>query len=629
MYLSNLKLWNFRKFGSAALFDLDKPNLNLDFKKGVNVLIGENDSGKSAIIDAIRLVLKTHASEWVKVEYDDFHHSTQRLRIELVFSGLEVLEAKNFIEWLSHVEEKGSFMPFLRVILDVKRRDEMILPTEVRAGMEPDGHQLTAEAREYLKTTYLKPLRDAKNELVPRRNSRLSQILSGHQAFKGQAKSHRFVELVKDLNKHIEGYFRGEDKDGKTLPEAEGQGKMLKASIDRYLEMFSSRTSKFEMSGGTLKNILESLSLLFMEELNLGLGSHNLLFIASELLHLQRSEWTGLKLGLVEEIEAHLHPQVQLQVIDTLQQEAADIQLILTTHSPNIGSKTKLENLIICRNGNAFPMGSAYTKLSPTDYSFLERFLDVTKANLFFAKGVILVEGWAEELILPVLAEKIGVNLTKRGVSVVNIASTAFLRYSKIFERVDGKNMDMQVAVITDVDVKPLEAGITRKTVVDGVGIVDVPLDAKEIQQMINNTTEIKQNKYNDDNVDTYVSPYWTLEYCIALSPKLRKLFYQSVLEALLEQKQDEGVVALDKYKTAINDIDKHFDSWQLPAAVIAYSIYDHIITGSTFLDIAKDCISKTIIAQRFALNLESVQIDNLEDEHSIQYLLLAITYAS
>ena len=58
MYLSNIKLWNFRKFGAEGEINLEKPNLNLTLTKGLNVIIGENDSGKTAIIDAIKLVLK-------------------------------------------------------------------------------------------------------------------------------------------------------------------------------------------------------------------------------------------------------------------------------------------------------------------------------------------------------------------------------------------------------------------------------------------------------------------------------------------------------------------------------------------------------------------------------------------
>ena len=119
MYLSNLKLWNFRKFGSMSEFDLEKPDMDLNFTKGLNVLIGENDSGKSAIIDAIKLVLKTHSYEWIRIAEDDFHQETARFRIELVFDDLSDEEAKNFTEWLGwHGEGEGA-KPYLRLIYDV------------------------------------------------------------------------------------------------------------------------------------------------------------------------------------------------------------------------------------------------------------------------------------------------------------------------------------------------------------------------------------------------------------------------------------------------------------------------------------------------------------------------------
>src|SRR5690606_36312053 len=129
-------------------------------------------------------------------------------------------------------------------------------------------------------------------------------------------------------------------------------------------------------------------------------------FMASELLHLNKKDWDGIRLGLIEELEAHLHPQAQMQVIESLQKQD-NIQLILTTHSPNLASKVSLNNLIICADCYAFPLGKEYTKLKATDYPFLERFLDVTKSNLFFAKGLIFVEGVSEELILPALTDKL------------------------------------------------------------------------------------------------------------------------------------------------------------------------------------------------------------------------------
>ena len=102
MYISSLKLWNFRKYGSPV-FDLNSPHLTIPFNKGMNILIGENDSGKSAIIDAIKLVLKTHAYEWIKVEESDFYSNGNQispiLRIEIEFSGI----TNKYIEFLFYL----------------------------------------------------------------------------------------------------------------------------------------------------------------------------------------------------------------------------------------------------------------------------------------------------------------------------------------------------------------------------------------------------------------------------------------------------------------------------------------------------------------------------------------------
>ncbi len=550
MYLFNIKLWNFRKFGSETDFDLSIPNLDLNFTNGTNVLIGENDSGKSAIIDAIKLVLKTHSYDWLKTTHEDFFNKSSRLRIELTFKDLLNREAKNFTEWLGweEVEIKNGDatekvqVPYLRLIYDISRNleDYYIFPSEVRAGVDDSGYQLTAEAREYLKATYLKPLRDAQSELIPRKNSRLAQILQGHEAFKGQEASHMLVDLFKDFNLSVEKYFEGKDKDDIDLNEPNLKGKELKNEIDRFIKAFydNSKESNFGVVGSTLKNILEKLELSLREEINPGLGTLNRLFMASELLHLQKKNWNGIRLGLIEELEAHLHPQAQMKIIESLQNED-NIQLILTTHSPNLGSKVNLENLILCNSNSAFPLGSEYTKLDADDYTFLERFLDVTKANLFFAKGVILVEGWAEEILLPSFAKKlqsqniISKNITDSGVSVVNIGNTAFLRYSKIFLRKkEGEKLQINVSVVTDVDIREYE----KKPELDEDGKVVKDVNSKTVYtydkrdsidynaETLAKIAETKA-KYKDQKVDVFVAPNWTLEYSLLKSASLGEKF--------------------------------------------------------------------------------------------------------
>lgn len=516
MYLSNIKLWNYRKFGATGEIDLANPHLDLNLTKGLNVIIGENDSGKTAIIDAIKLVLKTHSYDYIRVDDKDFYQDANRFRIELTFEDLIPEEAKNFTEWLGWNGTGADAKPFLKLNYDVKRQADKIIPTDVKAGVDEDGYLLTAEAKEYLKATYLKPLRDAENELIAKRNSRLSQILLGDEAFKGKEKDNDLVKIFSGLKEELENYFKGVDNAGQ--PKAT-EGKQIKDKIDSYIKSFYSKDneSEFESTSTDIKSILEKLTLTLKGEPNPGLGTLNRLFMAAELLHLTKSNWTGLRLGLVEELEAHLHPQAQMQVIEAFQKQK-NIQLILTTHSPNLASKLKLENLIICNNANAFPMGDTYTKLGKDDYKFLEKFLDTTKANLFFAKGVILVEGWAEEILLPSIAKAIGINLTEKGVSIVNIGHTGFDHYAKIYLRQAEPNIKIPVAIITDSDIREYEKS----------GDDFVKRDANTIQQETQQKI-IDINGKAEQNVKYFPAPNWTLEYSLFKSTSLTTVFQNAV----------------------------------------------------------------------------------------------------
>ena len=569
MYLSNIKLWNFRKYGNDT-FDIDNPNLDLNFTEGLNVLIGENDSGKTAIIDAIKIVLKTHSYEYIKIEADDFYNNSDRLRIELKFKGLLDEEAKNFTEWLTWEGQGENSTSILRVFYDVRRKDYKILPSEVKAGADTEGYSLTAEAREYLKATYLRPLRDAENELISKRNSRLSQILLGDDIFKEKDIPHPLVEEFKNINSSIEDYF----KEG-------AEGADIKKKIDSYIKGFygEEKESLFEASKNDIKSILEKLSLSLNGQKNVGLGTLNRLFMAAELLHLNKENWEGLRLGLIEELEAHLHPQAQMQVIETLQKQE-EVQLIITTHSPNLASKIKLKNLIICNGDNAFPMGDEYTKLEKSSYVFLEKFLDVTKSNLFFAKGVILVEGWAEEILIPSLAKAIGFDLTAKGVSVVNVGNLGFDHYSKIFLRKNAPFMDIPVAVVTDCDVREYEENGNDYQKKDNI-------DSERGTKI----SEIESK--SSQNVNYFVAPHWTLEYSLFLSQSLTAKF-QEIVKSIHSGTNWDSDFEKELAKKLINK-----------------------------------SLEKTKIAYQLATHLDSLRDLDISAEDNINYLKKAIKYAA
>jgi putative ATP-dependent endonuclease of OLD family len=168
-------------------------------------------------------------------------------------------------------------------------------------------------------------------------------------------------------------------------------------------------------------------------------------------------------------------------------------------------------------------MGASHTKLSADDYHFLETFLDATKANLFYAKGIIMIEGWAEEILIPALARKlkrqgiISKDLTEAGVSIVNVGSTAYLRYAKIFMRINEPHISLPVSVVTDIDVREYEKGGTKIT--SDLSPVRTRFTQKAMSQI-------------EQNVKLFLAPLWTLEYSLYHSTSLSDVF-QSVARSV------------------------------------------------------------------------------------------------
>lgn len=469
MYLKNLKIWNFRKFGGEIG---GFPGLDLDFNEQFNLLIGENDSGKSAVIDAIHFTLGTSSAETNRIQDKDFHVDdngdlSNEMIIECKFSKLSEKDSGIFLEWLTF-DENDEYELIVR--LNAKQVHNDLLGDRIhkfiKAGPIEFQTNLEGYSLELLKATYLKPLRDAKSELRPGYKSRLAKILKSYSAFRVPNDGiHPLEDIANKANEEIKYFF------DKPIEE-----KTITGEISHYLKEFFNipknesdvYNPKFEVTPAKLSDILRKLSLELDDEVS-GLGSSNLLFIAAELLLLNDGETIGPNLTLIEEIEAHLHPQAQLRLIKYLQATLEDNtsnfngQFILSTHSTSLAASTSLEHIILLHNNKAYPMGAKYTSLAQDDYEFLERFLDATKANLFFARGVILVEGDAENLLLPAIAEVIDRPLHRYGVSIVNIGNTAFKRYSKIFSRSRewfelGKlPLELPVSVVTDVDVRPIE----------------------------------------------------------------------------------------------------------------------------------------------------------------------------
>ncbi|WP_270620094.1 ATP-dependent nuclease [Paenibacillus macerans] len=444
MYLRSLKLWNWRKFSQG---NNGAPGIEITFNEGLNVLVGENDSGKTAIIDAIKMTLGTNSHDINWLTEQDFYGGSTSLKIECIFRNLTPQEEAYFYEWLTLLPETTE----LRVIMEAEIYEDINnqrkIKKTVKAGPENLESGLEETVRQLLAITYLKPLRDASKELSPGNNSRIAQVVKNLKEFVDEG-----VEKQKIIS-----FFSEAFDELKAVLDDPVLSK-IESTVDEFFEKNNKKIPEIRNKDMTFPEILRKLEL-NLGEIGTGLGSSNLLFMAVELLLLKETE-IGPKIALIEEIEAHIHPQAQLRVIKHFERDAksSGTQYIFTSHSPILAASVKLENIILIYNKNAFPMRPGLTKLEEDDYEFLERFLDATKANLFFARGVIFVEGDAENLLLPAIAEAIERPLYKFGVSIVNVGNLAFKRYSSIFLREDkNKLMNFPVSIITDLDIKPID----------------------------------------------------------------------------------------------------------------------------------------------------------------------------
>jgi putative ATP-dependent endonuclease of OLD family len=548
MYLSQIHISNFRIFSNFNL--LLSPNLNL--------IVGENNSGKTSLVDAIRYALDTNSSEWIQIRESDFRRGESKFSIQLKFEDIRARQARVFVEHLTHApKENGTsresvlYLTLTAELTDQITRGRHFIRTELRSGQKGNGPLVEREVRNYLSATYLRPLRDAEAELTAARGSRLSQILHASKGLKESENIQALLETLIQANKAI----------------------LQNRAIEYSLSQISSQLNQLnfahspfqptiEIMGGTdiaklseierkqmCRAILEKLQLLIDEEdRHQGLGYSNLLFMATELLLLEQ-EQDDFPLLLIEEPEAHLHPQLQMKFLQAIREDFGrtgkpSLQSILTTHSPNLASKAPLASIVIMARGTAFPLKPGETELAPDDYTFLEKFLDVTKSNLFFARGVLIVEGDGENILLPTISEILGTPFESYGVSVVNVGNTAFARYAKIFRRkapaTDGSVpwLPVRVVCVRDLDLWPRRA--ERQGPQDEIGFKTALTpnaqgrggnesnwrDAYDAAHFETYQDDLK--KIAGQNVVVELSDAWTFEYCLA-SGALWKSVYEAI----------------------------------------------------------------------------------------------------
>jgi putative ATP-dependent endonuclease of OLD family len=181
---------------------------------------------------------------------------------------------------------------------------------------------------------------------------------------------------------------------------------------------------------------------------------------------------------LLEEPEAHLHPQLQLTLFKALQ--AMPFQSILTTHSTHITAGAALSSYIVfTQTGDPAIESSVPARdagLDGSEIRDLERYLDATKSNLLFARKIMLVEGPAELFLIPALLKEVkSIDLDREGISVIPIYGVHFGVYAKLFS---DSSLPKKCAIVTDGDLKPSDADPD----IEGEDDLSVPPDLKSFE---------------------------------------------------------------------------------------------------------------------------------------------------
>ncbi len=507
MYISKVSLRNFRNFKSCVF----------KFNKGINTLIGENGSGKTNLFFALRLLLDDSLPNRVaNLIESDFNRLLKQWKGHWIIIDIEFLNLGNgeITSMISHRMEhmdgskKGNLTYVFRPKKTIREKlyDLSIKEDKNVDEIETFISSLTIDDYEYeylcrntinyadedeykkyvgdlekfrfpnpnedmsdkygcslrsgniqkeITCTFIKALRDVITDLKNTRYSPLLSLLRTTAEKISTYERRAITESIKNLNEEISGIDEIKNISKgirRTLSNAVGY--TYAPNIDIHSELpddINKLMNNLAIWVGDNKAYKGKLH-------ELSLGGANLIYLSLKLYEYEQKQALDkvAHFLLIEEPEAHIHTHIQKTLFNSIEND--ETQIIISTHSTHISSVSNIRSVnVLSTKSNETDVFLPSNKLDENESKRIERYLDAVRSTLLFAKGVILVEGDAEMIMIPAMVKKtFGIGLDEIGVSLINMNSAVFQNICKIFH---DDRMRRKCSIITDSDKSYIELG--------------------------------------------------------------------------------------------------------------------------------------------------------------------------